>query len=77
MRRHFERQNPVKFKVGRTKVDGKPPKGHIRGWDAFVLRIEVQDMSQQGVHGLPMLEIDVAATEFWVEAGQEFCLACG
>jgi hypothetical protein len=63
LRRHFERQNPVKYKLGRVNVVGKPPKGHQRGWDAFLLRIEVQDNSMAGVLGLPMLEIDVAAPE--------------
>jgi hypothetical protein len=46
-----------------VNVIGKPPKGHLRGWDAFHLRIEVQDNSMAGVRGLPMLEIDVAAPE--------------
>ena len=63
LRRHFERQNPVKYRLGRVNVVGKPPKGHLRGWDAFLLRIEVQDNSMAGVRGLPMLEIDVAAPE--------------
>src|ERR1039457_3167696 len=63
LRRHFERQNPVKYKLGRVNVVGKPPKGHLRGWNAFLLRIEVQDNSLAGVRGLPMLEIDVAAPE--------------
>ena len=63
LRRHFERQNPVKFKLGRVNVDRRPPKGHLRGWNAFQLRIEVQDNSLAGVQGLPMLEIDVAAPE--------------
>jgi hypothetical protein len=63
MRRHFERQNPVKYKLGRVEVVRKPPKGHLRGWNAFLLRIEVQDNSLAGVRGLPMLEIDVAAPE--------------
>jgi len=63
LRRHFERQNPVKCKLGRVNVVGKPPKGHLRGWDAFLLKIEVQDNSMAGVRGLPMLAIDVAAPE--------------
>ncbi len=62
-RRHFERQNPVKYRLGRVKVDRQPPKGHQRGWDAFILRIEVQDNSKEGVFGLPMLEIEVAVPE--------------
>lgn len=63
LRRHFERQNPVRYGLGKIKVDRKPPKGHLRGWDAFLLRIEVKDHSKTGVMGLPMLEIDVAAPE--------------
>ena len=63
LRRHFERQNPVKFKLGRLNVVRRPPKGHRRGWNAFLLRIEVQDNRLAGVLGLPKLEIDVAAPE--------------
>src|SRR5258708_8392783 len=60
LRRHFERQNPVKFKLGRLNVVRRPPKGHRRGWNAFLLRIEVQDNRLAGVLGLPKLEIAVA-----------------
>jgi hypothetical protein len=63
LRHRFERQNPVKFKVGRVIVERQLPKGHLRGWNAFRLRIDVQDNSMPGVLGLPMLEIDVAAPE--------------
>jgi hypothetical protein len=63
LRRHFESQNPVKLKLGRLEVVRKPSKGHLRGWDAFLLRIEVHDNSLAGVRGLPRLEIDVAAPE--------------
>ena len=63
LRRHFERQNPVRFKLGVVNVDRSPPKGHRRGWDAFLLRIEVQDNRLAGVLSLPRLEIDVAAPE--------------
>ena len=63
LRRHFERQNPVRFTVGRVLVEHQPAKRHVRGWDAFRLRIEVQDNSLPGVLGLPKLEIDVAAPE--------------
>jgi len=63
LRRHFERQNPVRFRLGRVTVERQPPKGHRRGWDAFLLRIEIQDNRLAGVLGLPMLELDVAAPE--------------
>src|SRR5258708_16318237 len=63
LRRHFERQNPVKFELGKVNVVRQPPKGHPRGWDAFLLRIEVQDNRRAGVLGLPKLQMDVAAPE--------------
>ena len=63
LRRHFENQNPVRFELGDVKVDQRPPKGHPRGWNAFLLRIQVRDNRWPGVIGLPRLEIDVAAPE--------------
>ena len=63
LRHHFESQNPVRFKVGSVKVLRNPPKGHLRGWNAFLLKIAVQDVSHAGVVGLPTLKIDVAAPE--------------
>ena len=63
LRRHFEYQNPVRFELGDVKVDQRPPKGHPRGWNAFLLRIQVRDNRWAGVIGLPRLEIDVAAPE--------------
>jgi hypothetical protein len=63
LRRHFERQNPVRFELADAKVERQPPKGHPRGWNAFLLRIRVRDNRCAGVIGLPTLEIDVAAPE--------------
>jgi hypothetical protein len=63
LRRHFERQNPVRFALGRVKVDRQPPKGHPRGWDAFHLNINVQDNLLPGVLGLPVIQMDMAAPE--------------
>ncbi len=63
LRRHFERQDPVTFTLGRVTVDRKPPKGHPRGWNAFRLRIKVDDNRLSTVRDLPPLEIDVAAPE--------------
>ena len=63
LRDYFEHQNPVRFELGGVKVDQRPPKGHPRGWNAFLLRIEVRDNRWAGVKGLPPLEIDVAAPE--------------
>ncbi|HYG34822.1 MAG TPA: nucleotidyl transferase AbiEii/AbiGii toxin family protein [Clostridia bacterium] len=63
LRHHFERQNPVRFELVDVKVDRRPPKDHPRGWNAFLLRIQVHDSRWIGVIGLPRLEIDVAAPE--------------
>jgi hypothetical protein len=63
LRRYFEHQNPVKYKLVGVKVGRNPPKGHIRGWNQFKLKIEVQDNSLAGILGLPKLEIEVAAQE--------------
>ncbi len=63
MRRHFERQVPVRFELVAVKVERRPPKGHPRGWTALLIRVQVRDNLRAGVVGLPRLEIDVAASE--------------
>ena len=62
VRRHFERQEPVRYELIAVKVGTYPPKSHPMGWDAFKVRMNVNDLSKH-VSGLPALEIDVAAPE--------------
>jgi hypothetical protein len=62
VRQHFERQDPVKFELTFLKVQTYPPKSHPMGWDAFTVKMSVNDLSTN-VKGLPPLEIDVAAPE--------------
>jgi hypothetical protein len=62
VRRHFERQQPVRYELAALKVQTYPPHSHPMGWDAFKVRINVNDLSKH-VRGLPALEIDVAAPE--------------
>jgi len=63
VRRHFERQDPVKFELTFLKVQTYPPKSsHPMGWDAFKVKMSVNDLSTN-VISLPALEIDVAAPE--------------
>jgi hypothetical protein len=62
VRRHFERQEPVRYELIAVKVGTYPPKSHPMGWDAFKVRMNVNDLSKH-VRGLPALEIDVAAPE--------------
>lgn len=63
LRHYFERQNPVRFKPGKIKLQRQPVKGHPRGWNAFFLKIQVQDNRRPGVLGLPTLSVDVASPE--------------
>ena len=63
LRRYFERQMPVRYKLAGVKVVRNPPQGHIRGWNQFKLKIEIQDNSLAGVLSLPKLELEVAAQE--------------
>jgi len=60
--RHFERQNPVRFELARLTVKTYPPKKHPLDWDAFKVRMNINDLTKT-VHGLPAIEIDVAAPE--------------
>lgn len=63
MRRYFERRVPVRFELVAVNVERQPPRGHPRGWTAFLIRVQVRDNLRAGVLGLPRLEIDVAAPE--------------
>lgn len=63
LRRYFDRQVPVRFQLVAVRVERRPPKGHPRGWTAFLLRVQVRDNLKAGVIGLPRLAIDVAAPE--------------
>jgi hypothetical protein len=62
VRRHFEQQDLVKFELTSVEVHTYPPKSHPMGWDAFKVKLRVNDLSRQ-VTGLPAIEIDVAAPE--------------
>lgn len=62
VRRHFERQEPVRYELTTLTIRTYPPKGHPMGWDAFKVKMNVNDLSRR-VRGLPALEIDVAAPE--------------
>src|SRR5438552_753157 len=62
IRRHFEQQDPVRYELTRLLVRTYPPNSHPRGWDAFKVRMNVNDLRKE-VLGLPALEIDVAAPE--------------
>ncbi len=62
VRRHFERQEPVRYELTALTVRTYPPKSHPMGWDAFKVKMNVNDLTKN-VKGLPALEIDVASPE--------------
>ena len=41
--RHFERQDPVRFELKGLSVKTYPPKSHPMGWDAFKVKLTVDD----------------------------------
>jgi hypothetical protein len=62
VRRHFERQAPVRYELTTLTIRTWPPKSHPMGWDAFKVRMNVNELTRS-VKGLPALEIDVATPE--------------
>jgi Nucleotidyl transferase AbiEii toxin, Type IV TA system len=61
--RHFERRQPVKFKLNAINVRPSSSKPHPMGWDAFDIRLKIDDLAKAGVKALPSIQIDVAAPE--------------
>jgi hypothetical protein len=61
--RHFEGQDPVRFELKGLSVKTYPPKSHPMGWDAFKVKLTVDDLTKPGVKALPSVEIDVASPE--------------
>lgn len=66
VRRHFERQEPVRYELTALNVTTYPPKSHPTGWDAFKVKINVNDLTRH-VKGLPAFELDVAAPEMLLD----------
>ena len=65
--RHFEDQETVRFELRGIRVTSYPPKLHPMGWDAFKVKLSIDDLTKSGVRGLPGIEIDVAAPEELLE----------
>lgn len=61
IRRYFNRQEPVRYELKQIRIDHKKP--HPRGWNAFIASISLIDHEKAHVHGLPSLEVDIAAPE--------------
>jgi hypothetical protein len=63
LRFYFSRQDPQRFAISSLEVQLKPPTPHPWGWNAFLVRVRIEDRQKMGVLGLPALEIDIAAPE--------------
>lgn len=63
VRRHFERQNPVRFTMQEAKFARSPVGHHPRGWDMLRAKLVVIDHRMPNVLGLPTVELEVAAAE--------------
>lgn len=62
IRRHFEQQELVRYELTSLNVRTNPRDSHPMGWDAFEVKMNVNDLTRN-VKGLPALDIDVAAPE--------------
>jgi len=60
----FQQMVPQSYVLKNLTVKVKPRnQGHPRGWNAFEVRINLDDLLKPGVRGLPVLTIDIAAPE--------------
>lgn len=66
--RYFEKQDPVRYQLKNLRIDLSPPSDHPRGWDAFCVKVTLDDYENEGIRGLPALTIDVAAPEVLSDA---------
>lgn len=63
VRRHFERQNPVRFTLDDARFERNPANHHPRGWDMLQVKLVVRDHQMANIRGLPAAELEVAAAE--------------
>ncbi|MBE7493392.1 MAG: nucleotidyl transferase AbiEii/AbiGii toxin family protein [Verrucomicrobiaceae bacterium] len=63
VRRHFERQNPVRFTLEDARFERNPASLHPRGWDMLQVKLVIRDHTLTNVRSLPPAELEVAAAE--------------
>ena len=63
VRRHFERQNPVRFTLEDVRFERNPANHHPRGWDMLRMKLVIRDHRMANARGLPPAELEVAAVE--------------
>jgi hypothetical protein len=59
----FRAQDPLRYKLKGVKLTRRPKDDHPHGWNAFEVRIGLEDLAMAGVTNLPVLELDIAAPE--------------
>jgi hypothetical protein len=59
----FRGQNPIRYKLKSVKLVRQPKEDHPHGWNAFAVRIAIDDLMMMGILGLPILDLDIAAPE--------------
>jgi nucleotidyltransferase AbiEii toxin of type IV toxin-antitoxin system len=64
--RHFERQDPVRYKLRTVRI--RPTAFHPMGWEAFEVKLTIDDLTKPGMRALPGIQVDVAAPEKLLEA---------
>ena len=60
---HVEAQDPVRYELIRVRVAHRPRRDHRLGWNAFDVTVQLRDLKNEGILGLPNLSFDVAAPE--------------
>lgn len=56
-------QDPVRFELLKLTIVHRPRGDHPMGWNAFDVRVQLNDFNNEGVRGLPSIAFDVAAPE--------------
>ncbi len=63
VRRHFEKQNPVRYSLEDAKFERNPMPQHPRGWDMIQVKLVIRDHTLTHVRSLPSAVLEVAAAE--------------
>lgn len=62
IQRYLEQRDPVELTLRRIQVTLRPRSDHPFGWNAFTIRVELDD-PRQDVRGLPSILIDISSPE--------------
>ncbi len=60
---HADTQDPVRYELLKVKVAHRPRNDHPLGWNAFDVTVQLRDLQNEGILGLPNITFDIAAPE--------------